>query len=165
MALPAAGTLVSERRVLNLATGELLDLDSAVLGDLAQARDAIVQMRAALDEAGHRLDDEIASRLDHENERSAEVGPYKLTVNAPEARSWNIDRLQVALDELVNEGRLGAGVRTRALTTTVTYKAVARELNKLLTHDDPAVRVRIAECLTLTPAVRRVAVTPTGRTA
>jgi hypothetical protein len=147
-----------ERYLANSTSGVVLDLEAAEWEELASLRRATIVARSVLEASATYLDDEVARRLDLANERHRLVGDMELRVNAPQETVWDVERLRETLDQLVNEGRLAKGVPPRAVRTDVSYKAVARELNKLLAHDDPRVRELIAECRVVVAAKRRVTV-------
>lgn len=149
---------LGESTLANSTSGVAIDLASAEWEELADMRRATILARTVLATTATYLDEEVARRLDHANERHRLVGDVELRVNAPFETVWDVERLRERLDQLVNEGRLGAGVPPRAVKTEVSYKAVARELKKLLAHDDPRVRELIGECYTELPAKRSVAV-------
>ena len=121
-------------------------------------RRATIIARSVLASTATYLDEEVARRLDLANERHRLVGDVELRVNAPQETQWDVERLRETLDQLVNEGRLGKGVPPRAVRTEVSYKPVARELTKLLAHDDARIRELIAECRVVVAARRRVTV-------
>jgi hypothetical protein len=145
--------------VVNPVTGESLDLIGAEWERLAHIRATIIELGHRTDELAHMLDSEVARRLDLTNDRHIEVDGYRLTVNAPRRTAWDVPKLMQVLTELVSEGRLARGAAQRAIKTEVSHKPVAREVTKLVEHDDPMVRDRIKECRTIVPATRRVTVT------
>jgi hypothetical protein len=145
--------------VVKPATGESLDLTVAEWPDLARIRAGIVEIGHRMDELARMLDSEMARRLDRDNERSLTVGGYQLRVNAPLRDAWDVPALMRVLTELVNDGILAKGAAQRAIKSEVSHKPVAVEVKKLLTHDDPRVRERIAECHTTVNAKRTVSVT------
>jgi hypothetical protein len=145
--------------VASLRTGETFDLATAEWSQLAGARRAITDLRPVLGDAARVLDGEITRRLDRNNDRSIDVDGYEVRVKPPTESEWDITLLRENLDQLVNEGRLGAGVPGRAVKVEVSYKPVAVELKRLLDHDDPRVKELVGECRTVRPAERRVTVT------
>lgn len=144
-------------RVVESFTGQSFDLVKAKWDDLARARKGIIQLGHLMADTSRVIDHEIARRLDTLNDRSILVGDVELKVNAPLAPEWDVEKLAHTLVDLVNEGRLGAGVPRRCLKRQLP-KPVARELAKLLQHDDPRVRELVGECRTMVPVARRVAV-------
>jgi fructose-1-phosphate kinase PfkB-like protein len=84
-----------------------------------------------------------------------------VTVNAPVLTEWDLRQLRTTLDELVDEGRLAAGVRAHTLVPVTTLKPALDELNKLLGHADESVRDRIMKCRRVVPQKRRVSLTTT----
>jgi hypothetical protein len=146
--------------VVNPATGEQLSLLAETMQTLAQARSALSELKAQIDEANRLIDAEIARRLDLENTRQAVLDGLALKVNAPQKAVWDVGALRAALAALVNDGRLATGAANRALEPIVTYKTKEAELNKLLRHDDPEVRESIERCRRLEPQRRLVSVTP-----
>jgi hypothetical protein len=157
---PGMELVRGDELIVNPASGELLHVHDAETGQLAQARDALIQLRAQINDASRLIDTELAHRLDHDNERSTLVNGYQLTVNAPTATEWDVAKLLETLTELVAEHKLGLGVIEKTLKQEVTYKPAQRELNKLLDHDDEQVRTRIRECRSMVPQRRRVTVVP-----
>lgn len=149
---------LGQTSLANATSGVAIDLTTAEWDELAAMRRATIVARAVLVSTATYLDEEVARRLDIANERSRLVGDVELRVNAPRETVWDVERLRETLDQLVNEGRLAKGVAPRAVRTEVSYKPVARELTKLLAHDDPRVRDLIAECRVVVDAKRRVTV-------
>lgn len=145
--------------VVESITGQAFELEHAGWPDLAHARVSIVKLGHLLDDSSRVLDAEVARRLDLINDRAILVNGVQLRVNAPRKSEWSVDKLIRNLAQLVAEGRIGAGVPPRAVKAEVVHKPVARELSKLLEHDDPRVRELVEECRELVPAVRRVTVT------
>lgn len=152
------GELVT-RTVINPATGELLDLVPATpLERLAEARDAVKTRVSELYEIAHLLDEEIARRADHEGTGTLHAAGYTLTVPKPTKTAWDAHELGLALEALVNEGRISRGKAQRALETVVTFKPVAKELNQLLAHADQVVRESVEVCQRVVEQDRRVTV-------
>jgi hypothetical protein len=145
--------------VTNPVTGDTLDLDTAEWSDLARIRAGIIELGHRMAELSTMLDSELARRLDLTNKRSITVDGFDLTVNAPFRDEWDVPLLMRKLTECVAAGLLTKDAAQRAVKTETTYKPVARELSKLLKHDNPAVRDRIAEAVTAAPTKRRVTVT------
>ena len=144
----------------NNRTGEAVELETMGWDRLALVRKAIVDARPVLDDTATAVDAEIARRLDADNKRKIylEDERIELRVNAPRVTEWDVPRLRENLDQLVNEGRIGGGVPPRAVKTEVSFKPVARELTKLLEHDDPRVRELVVECRHMVNVKRRVQV-------
>ena len=145
--------------VTNPVTGDTLDLATAEWPDLARIRAGIIELGHRTAELSGMLDSEMAARLDHANQRSITVGGYDLKVNAPMRDEWNVPLLMRKLTECVAAGLLTKDAAQRAVKSETTHKPVARELTKLLKHDDPRVRDRISEAVTTVPTKRRVSVT------
>lgn len=145
--------------VTNPVTGDTLDLATAEWPDLARMRGRSIELTHRLAELSTMLDSEMARRLDVANQRSITVGEYDLKVNAPIRDEWNVPLLMRTLTALVSEGLLTKDAAQRAIKSETTHKPVARELTKLLKHDNPAVRDRIGEAVVAVPTKRRVSVT------
>jgi hypothetical protein len=144
-------------------TGEAVDLD-APTETLGRYRLELVDLRHRLDEFAATIDEELVHRMDQENARTLQAGPYTLKTTAPETTRWDVPALGLILEALANENRISRRAVTSALEQVVTYKPVATELRKLATHADPEVRNAIQACRTITPdRRRRVTVTPTHR--
>ena len=148
--------------VVEVVTGQAFELDRAEWDDLARARSQIVHLGHLMDEAATLIDEEVARRLDLSNDRHILVGDIELEVNAPRTTLWDVPKLLNALSSLVAEGRLGAGVPPRCVAVRVEHRPVARELAKLLDHDDPRVRELIDECRQVISQKRRVRVKGKG---
>lgn len=126
-------------------TGEVLDLADATTDVLAYAA---ARALVDIDEiAGfrQRIVNEVASRMDRENVRTAVVGNLKLTTNAPMTESYPVALLRAALVDLStgDDAPLDPTVIDRVIeqpqpkwTDPVVRKA---ELNKLKGHPDPRV--------------------------
>lgn len=144
--------------LVNSSTGEAIDLTSVEWEQLALVRRAIVNLRPILNEAAALVDREVARRLDMNNERHILLPGVELRVNAPHETLWDVDKLQENLSQLVNEGRLAAGVPPKVLKREVTYKPQARELTQLLTSADPRIVELVGECREVVDAKRKVQV-------
>ena len=151
--------LVRGDTVVNVATGETVDLAAAQLDAFAQARDAFGKFRAEIDDANRLIDAEIARRFDLDNVRAGTQNGWGVEVNAPSTTEWDVPNLRSAITELIADGRLGITVLDRAVPAVTTYKPSARELRKLLEHDDREVRELVRECRRMVPQRRRVTVT------
>lgn len=83
--------LTHDDRVLNVRTGEQLDLHEAASEELAQAREGLATLRRELDEASAQLDREIVARVDAAirageiDKYTVRVGEYEIKVPSPEA--------------------------------------------------------------------------------
>ena len=117
------------------------------------------RFRAEIDDANRLIDAEIARRLDLDNVRAGTQNGWGVEVNAPSTTEWDVPNLRSAITELIADGRLGITVLDRAVPAVTTYKPSARELRKLLEHDDREVRELVRECRRMVPQRRRVTVT------
>ena len=147
------------REVVAPITGEVLDLD-AETDVLASVRDTLKLLRAEIDMAASKIDEELASRLDAANRRSVNVGGFTLKVNAPETTEWDSTALQIALAAMVEAEILHPSVMHETIKRTVLLKVDSRSAQRLLTHPDQRVRDAVAACATTKQQVRRVSVSP-----
>lgn len=158
-AVSAPAARAGDAIVVNPATGEVLDLAVAPTTAIAEWRADLIELKWQLDALAHSLDDEVARRLDFEGHRSAQVGDWDLSVEAPTVVSWEVEMLGFHLEALVTDGRISRGVAERCLERVVTFKPRPVELKRLLAHADPEVRRSIEECRSEnTRSTRRVAV-------
>jgi hypothetical protein len=83
--------LIRADRVLNVHTGEQLDLRAAPVDELAQAREGLTALRREIDDAAVMLDAEIVGRVDTAirageiSQYSVQVGGFEIKVPSPEA--------------------------------------------------------------------------------
>ena len=152
------------RAVLDPVSGEVVELDAAT-ERLAEFRDWLGDVKRRIDEALVEVDREITARLDADNRRSDKVGAFKVETEAPYVAVWDIARLGVALEALVQAGKLTRSAAEAALEPQPPPppKARAAELKKLLAHVDPEVVEAIERCRHAeTRQRRRVTVTRTA---
>lgn len=135
-------------------TGEVVSLKDASLPALAAAVDQIAQNEADLKSAKRTLADEVAARLDVHGKRSAEVDGWRLEINAPTERQWDLDELRATLAELVAEGTI-TDEKAKACIKWEP-KPVWSELKILTT--DPRCKERINHALSEVQATRYVRV-------
>jgi hypothetical protein len=98
--------------VLNVRTGEVLELDSATTEDLADAREALTSLDSKRKVATRMIDEEIVRRAD-EAYRTGEItaftfdcGPWLVSVDTGAARRYDSDALRDELIELARSGQL-----------------------------------------------------------
>lgn len=128
-------------------TGEVLDLRGAPTDELADWRLRTIEVRRELKALSDELDIELARRIDFECAgRTVRVGDFKLTVESPLVTEWDIERLGIALEALVNEGRIARPVAERSFRVKVTREPDVVHLKRLLAHADPEVRESIERC-------------------
>lgn len=144
--------------VLNPATGELLDVANASTTDIADWRLRAVELKRELDAMSSDLDVELARRLDAEGRRSARVGDYELTVPAPSKTEYDVERLGIALEALVRDGRIARGFAERCIKVEIKRSAKASEVTRMLAHVDPEVRAAAERICSTVPNARRVSV-------
>ena len=150
-------TALMETQLLHPITGEVLG-PAAPLSSLAHARWELIDLKRQIDAFTRDLDDEIARRADFEGTGTLHAGIYTLTVPKPTKTGWDEHELGIALEALVNDGRISRAKAQRALEKVVTYKPKPVELNQLLTHADPEVAQTIAACQHDVEQNRRVSV-------
>lgn len=136
-------------------TGEILDLALRDLDELAALRDELGELKRVIDSTLAGVDLEVTARLDHENTRSARIGEWELTTEAPDEDVWDAGELGIVLEALVQAGRLSRRAAEAALEPVTTFKPRARELAKLLRAPSEDVREAIALCRVTRPRARR----------
>lgn len=140
---PAPSQSARGPEIVHPATGEVLDLAEATTTDLADWRLGLIDLRRALDSLASDLDQEIGNRLDYEGTRSARVGAFDITVDAPTVVEFDVYRLGIELEALVQDGRISRAVAERAIKTEIKRSAVVRECKALERHADSEVRSAI----------------------
>lgn len=129
-------TIERTRTVLDRATGELIDLDDAPSERLAEAVDALAELRAELAEGEEALSDELVARLDRQASWTLRVGDptgerqWEITAPSPVAGTRTYDALDLyaALELLIEDGTIDTEAAAAALRRTVTVTfAVAWE--------------------------------------
>jgi hypothetical protein len=138
--------------LVDTGTGEVLDLERLELGrwqpdELAALRDRLGETKRRIDAALAAVDVELVAELDRANARSGRFGNYSVEAEAPLTTVWDIPTLGVALEALVQAGRLTRAAAAAALEAQpVEYKPRARELSKLLGHADPEIVAAVDAC-------------------
>lgn len=151
----------SQLETVNPATGEILDLRALTTDQLAALSIDTGEYRDHIQRFRDEVVAELAARMDRELKRSAEIGGYKLTVNAPTRDDWDLPRLRAVLDGLRDQGVLGDvadQVIYRPDPKPVDETVRRIELNKLLKHPDGAVVEQIRGCCEQVPQRRTVRV-------
>ena len=133
--MPGLQLAADPEHVLNVATGELLDLAQADTIELAAAREALAELDRQRKTALAQLDAELVSRAD-EAVRSGDldsltftVGDYRIEVDAPTKRSTETAELRAALLDLAGRGELDlapAAVENAFIARTTFYRHIAR---------------------------------------
>lgn len=124
--------------VIDPDSGEVFDLDTAptpvlaaVIGryDLA-IRDALDELRAIK----RTLGDELIERMDRQGEWTVGARGVKVSAPSPAAGviSYDAEKLDEVLDELVAKGVIDASAKLRAVTQKVTLETHASGINALL---------------------------------
>lgn len=146
---------------VNPATGELLDLRALTTDQLAELSLDVGDYRDRIQRFRDEVVAELAGRMDRELKRTAQIGDYRLTVNAPTRDEWDIVRLSNTLTALRDQGVLG-DVADEVIYTPdpkpmpATVRRV--EVNKLLKHPDPTVVEQIRSCCEPVPQRRTLKV-------
>lgn len=135
------------------ATGEIVNL-SAPTDILAEAAARMRELETELARVRGVVSEELTRRLDHENLRSAEVGDYTITVDAPGGLDWDTDELLQELDRLVELDVISGDALERVLPAK--RRVAVRELKKLLPTLDPDYRTDLEACSSPSSRVRRV---------
>jgi hypothetical protein len=131
-------------------TGEVVDLKEASLPALAATFDGLAQFELQIRSAKRELSDEVARRLDFFGRRSYEQDGWRLEVNAPTERDYDIDELRATLAELVAEGTI-SDEKAKAVIRW-TPEVVWSELKPLTT--DPRCAERINHTISVNSATR-----------
>lgn len=139
--------------LLDPVTGELLELERPA--ELAAFRDRLGDLKRMIDSTLSDVDELITARLDLENTRSGRYGDWDVVTEAPLETVWDVPRLGVALEALVQAGRITRNAAGAALEPVTTYKPRAKELAKLLAHADAEVIAAVDACRHAEPRSRR----------
>lgn len=139
-------------------TGEVVDLHTADTDLLLDVHDGYADLIRELGEDKRSVDDELIRRLDFEGRRSITLGRFKVSVDPPTAREWDVDRLQATLDDLVEHAVISAIKADKCLRLKV--EPVAKELKTL--ESDPRTGDLIRACFTERSARRYLKVTRRG---
>ena len=131
-------------------TGEVVDLKAASIPALAATFDGLAQFELQIRSAKRELSDEVARRLDYFGRRSFEDNGWRVEVNAPTEREYDIDELRATLTELVAEGTISDEKAKACIRWTP--EVVWSEVKPLTT--DPRCEKRINHAITLKPATR-----------
>ena len=131
-------------------TGEVLDVGSMGLGDVARTVAEIDEMISRLRECRSTLSERAVTLLDADRLWTAHAEGYKLSAksDAPVA-VWDAEKLGWTLDEMVLREEITPEARDRALQTRIEYKPMAAGLNALL--KSPALAERIEACREMVP--------------
>lgn len=135
-------------------TGELLDLSASTTDEIATTLASLGEFLSDAARFKRAASMELAERLDHEGRRSAEVGEWKVEVNAPTEKQWDVVRLQVELTKLVEKGRISEDKAARCVRHKP--EVVWAEVKTLLS--DPRVAPEISLCFEEIQSTRYVKV-------
>lgn len=149
--------------IVHPTTGEALDLKGATTTDLAEAILELGDLYARLGVFKDRITSEIAARMDKMNSRTEGVGRYKIVVNAPTTETYPVPTLRAALQKLIDDDQLEAGVLDKVIVTPEPKapepRVDQREINKLKRHPNPRVQAAIAKARDVQPAKRTAKIT------
>ena len=159
--------LHADDRVMNVRTGELLNLRDSSPEDLAQAREGLAALRRELDNAAVLLDAEIVARVDtavragEVDKYTVRVGGYEIKVPSPEAGGeLDVHALRQDLIERVNAGTLN--LESHAVEGAFTAKTVytlRRSVYHTLAKQEPELEALLKRH-TGPPSRRRATVSP-----
>ena len=147
------------RQLLVPLTGEVVNLDAAT-DTLAACVTQLREIEADLYRARGQVNAELVRRLDHENLRTAEVGEYKITVDAPGALDWNTKELEKVLFDFVDHDNLSAEAVDRIMP--MKRSVSVRELKKLLPTLTDEQATRVDACATPSTRSRKVRIDTAG---
>lgn len=146
------------QQLVHPATGEILELADRTTDQLAELAAGAADYIRQVHEFRTAVEQVIAERMDRELSRTAQVGGWKLTVNAPTRDEWDLDRLAQVLGELVERGVISVDAAGQVIEQPPPKpqpERVARTaLNKLLKHPDPEVVGMLRECAAPVPQRR-----------
>jgi len=135
-------------------TGELLDLSNTATEEIARIVEHVSEAQAEIARFKRAASDELASRLDHEGRRSATIGDYHVSVNAPVEKQWDAVKLKDTLMMFVGQDQISVEKADRCIR----YKpeVVWSEVKLLLS--DPRLAPEISLCYEEVPTTRYVKV-------
>lgn len=154
---------MSTPALIDTSSGEVLDLGTLDVArwapdELAALRDRLADLERLIAAAKAEIDVELAAELDRANVGSGRFGDFEVSVPAAFETVWDISRLGVALEALVQAGKITRAAAAAALEAQpVEYKPRAAKLKKLLGHPDPDVVDAIEACRRAEPRRRRYA--------
>lgn len=131
-------------------TGELLDLSNTATEEIARIVDHVSEAQGEIARFKRAASDELASRLDHEGRRSAQIGDYHVSVNAPSEKQWDADGLYDTLTHFVADGLISPEKAERCIK--IKREVVWGEVKNLLS--DPRVAPEISLCYEEVPTTR-----------
>ena len=149
--VPGAMTL----EVVVPGTGELVDLKAMPTDEIAGMVNRVSEAQGEIARFKRAASDELASRLDHEGRRSATVGDYHVSVNAPSEKQWDVHKLKTTLAAFVHQGLISE-VKAEACIRNKPEVAWA-EVKLLLS--DPRLAPEISLCYEDVPSTRYVKIT------
>jgi hypothetical protein len=135
-------------------TGEIVDLSDQATDRIAEELNEISAFEQDVRSFKRAANEELATRLDHEGRRSADVGEWHLEANAPTERVWDVPELQRALLLAVCEELISGEKATRCIRQEP--KVVWSEVKTLLS--DPRLKRLLEPCYTDVPTSRYVRV-------
>jgi hypothetical protein len=111
-------------------TGELVDLD-APTNELARLVDEIRELESALREIKSSVSREVHSRMDRDARWTVEVGGYRVSGASPSRVTYDGDRRELVLVELVASGEISEAAAAAALEVQTIRKPRAVGINAL----------------------------------
>lgn len=136
------------------STGELVDLSEMATDEIAGQVDYYGQISQTIGRFRRAATDELATRLDYETKQTFDAGDWKISINAPTEKRWDVDRLADTLDKFVETGVISQAAASRCLR--VKTEVAAREVEKLIKN--PRTAPEISLCYEVVPATRKLTV-------
>lgn len=154
-------TAAPARTVLHPTTGQVINLDDLDLAGVAEHVAELDDLVLELLDLREQFTREGSRLLDRLNERTHKGIPgFKLTTNAPQTESYDVDKTREALQALVDADVLDAAVLETVIETAEPYtvtpdpKLRKAEINKLKKHPNPAVAKALGAVRVLEPQKR-----------
>lgn len=135
-------------------TGEILDLSELPDDEIAFRLHFIAEVSRDISSFRREVAVELAQRADRANTRTLHAGQWKIEVNAPTEKQWDIDRLLGTLDKFVDEGTITQ--RAADACTRTKVEPVWGRIKTLLS--DPRTAPEISLCFEEVPTTRTASV-------
>lgn len=152
----------TETRLVNAATGEVLDLSGESADELAGSLNELDQLVGALRDTRGAIVDELARRLDARGTRKAIIDGVELETNAPSEEHYDPDELRRRLDPLVATGVIDQALVDSLIVTPAPKlpepRVDRRRVNTLKRSTDRRLLAALSAARTVKPTTRTVKV-------
>jgi hypothetical protein len=138
------GTGLTERRVIEPATGQVFSLDASE-GNLAFALEEAREMERKLYAFRKKVGKELLARMDRQGEWTMRVDGFIVKGESPAPKvEWDGHDLALAIGDLVMQGKIDQKAAEAAVEEVRTFKPKQRGINALLKL--PGVKEYLEHC-------------------